>query len=40
MSQKDLSDEDLEEEFDKVFKSSEPKRNVFKIIREEKESEK
>jgi hypothetical protein len=40
MSQKDLSDEDLEEELDKVFKSSKRKRNVFKIIREERESQK
>jgi hypothetical protein len=38
VNQKDLSDEEIEEELDKAFKSSEGKRDVFKIIREEKES--
>ena len=38
MNQKDLSDEELEEELDKAFKSSDSKRDVFKIIRDEKES--
>ena len=38
MNQKDLSDEELEEELDKALKSSESKRDVFKIIRDEKES--
>ena len=38
MNQKDLSDEELEEELDKALKSSGSKRDVFKIIRDEKES--
>jgi len=38
VNQKDLSDEELEEELDKAIKSSESKRDVFKIIRDEKES--
>lgn len=38
MNQKELSDEELEEELDKALKSSESKRDVFKIIRDEKES--
>lgn len=38
MNQKDLSDDELEEELDKAFKSNESKRDVFKIIREEKEA--
>ena len=38
MSEKDLSDEELEEELDKSFKANESKKNVFNIIRNEKES--
>ncbi|MBY8985788.1 MAG: hypothetical protein KGD65_12005 [Candidatus Lokiarchaeota archaeon] len=38
MNQKDLTEEELEEELDKAFKSSDSKRDVFKIIRDEKES--
>lgn len=38
MSEKDLSDEELEEELDKAFKATESKTNVFNIIRNEKES--
>ncbi len=38
MNQKDTSDEELEEELDKAFKSSDAKRKVFKIIRKEKKS--
>jgi hypothetical protein len=38
VNQKELSDEELEEELDKALKSSESKRDVFKIIRDEKES--
>ena len=38
MSEKDLSDEELEEELDKAFKATESKKNVFNIIRNEKES--
>jgi hypothetical protein len=38
VNQKDLSDDELEEEIDKALKSFENKRDVFKIIREEKES--
>jgi len=38
VDQKELSDEELEEELDKALKSSESKRDVFKIIRDEKES--
>ena len=38
MSEKDLSDEELEEELDKAFKATESKTNVFSIIRNEKES--
>lgn len=32
---KDVSDEDLEKEFDKAFKANETKRNVFSILRKE-----
>jgi hypothetical protein len=38
VNQKDLSDEELEEELDKAYKSSERKKDVFKILRDEKES--
>ena len=38
MNQKELSDDELEEELDKAFNSSESKRDVFRIIRKEKES--
>ncbi|MHA2036779.1 MAG: hypothetical protein ACW98X_10120 [Promethearchaeota archaeon] len=38
MNKKDLSDEELEEELEKSFKSNESKKNVFKILRNEKES--
>ena len=38
MNQKDFSDEELGEEFDKAFKSHESQRVVLKIIRDEKES--
>ena len=38
MNQKDLSDEELEEELNKSLKASEGKRDVFSIIRKEKES--
>ena len=38
MSEKNLSDEELEEELDKAFKATESKKNVFAIIRNEKES--
>jgi len=34
----EISDEELEEELDKAFKDSESKRDVFSIIRKEKES--
>lgn len=35
MNEKEYSDEDLEEELDKAFKSSEKKPSVFRIIRNE-----
>jgi len=35
---KDISDDDLEEELDKALKTNEKKRDVFSIIRKEKES--
>ena len=38
MNEKEISDEELEEELDKAFKVSEGKRDVFSIIRKEKES--
>ena len=38
MEKEEISDEDLEEELDKAFKASEDKRDVFRIIRKEKES--
>ncbi|MFX1525853.1 MAG: hypothetical protein ACFFCC_20275 [Promethearchaeota archaeon] len=38
VKQKDLSDDELEEELDKALKVNEKKTNVFKIIRDEKES--
>ena len=38
MNNKDISDDELEEELEKSIKASEKKRDVFKIIRKEKES--
>jgi hypothetical protein len=38
VNQEDLSDEELEEELDKAIKSSVSKKDVFKIIRDEKKS--
>ena len=38
MNDKDISDDELEEELDKALKANEAKRDVFKIIRKEKES--
>jgi hypothetical protein len=38
MDNKDVSDEDLEKEFDKTFKANETKRNVFSILRKENSS--
>lgn len=38
VNHKDLSDDELEEELDKALKASEKKTNVFKIMRDEKES--
>ncbi|MFX0083702.1 MAG: hypothetical protein ACFE94_18280 [Candidatus Hodarchaeota archaeon] len=38
MNGKEITDEELEEELDKAFKASESKRDVFSIIRKEKES--
>ncbi|MFW9873441.1 MAG: hypothetical protein ACFFG0_10080 [Candidatus Thorarchaeota archaeon] len=38
MNKKEISDKDLEEELDKAFKANESKRDVFSIIRKEKES--
>ncbi|MFX1345849.1 MAG: hypothetical protein ACFFAI_12135 [Promethearchaeota archaeon] len=38
MNEKEISDEELEDELDKAFKVSEIKRNVFNIIRKERES--
>ncbi|MBY8992193.1 MAG: hypothetical protein KGD58_15720 [Candidatus Lokiarchaeota archaeon] len=38
MDNEEISDEELEEELDKAFKDSESKRDVFSIIRKEKES--
>ena len=38
MNEKEISDEELEEELDKALKVSESKRDVFSIIRKEKES--
>jgi hypothetical protein len=35
MNEKEYSDDELEEELDKAFKSSERKPSVFKIIRNE-----
>ena len=33
-----MSDDELEEELDKAFKSSEREKNIFSIMRKEKES--
>ena len=38
MNEKEISDEELEDELDKAFKVSESKRDVFSIIKKEKES--
>ena len=38
MEDKYISEDDLEEELDKALKASEKKRDVFSIIRKEKES--
>ncbi|MFX1530789.1 MAG: hypothetical protein ACFFBC_06725 [Promethearchaeota archaeon] len=38
MNEKEISDEELEDELDEAFKVSEIKRNVFSIIRKERES--
>ncbi|MFX1328326.1 MAG: hypothetical protein ACFE91_09290 [Promethearchaeota archaeon] len=38
MNDKNISDDELEEELDKALKASENKRDVFSIIRKEKES--
>jgi hypothetical protein len=38
VNEKEISDDELEEELDKAFKASEDKRDVFSIIRKEKES--
>ncbi len=38
MNEKDILDEELEEELDKAFKASEKKKNIFTILRKEKES--
>ncbi len=38
MNDKNISDDELEEELDKALKASEKKRDVFSIIRKEKES--
>lgn len=38
MNDKDISDDELEEELEKALKKNETKRDVFRIIRDEKES--
>lgn len=38
MNEKKIPDDELEEELDKALKASEKKRDVFSIIRKEKES--
>ncbi|MFX0021592.1 MAG: hypothetical protein ACFE9S_04650 [Candidatus Hermodarchaeota archaeon] len=38
MHDKDLSDDELEEELEKALEADEKKRDVFKIIRNEKDS--
>ncbi|MFX1417955.1 MAG: hypothetical protein ACFE9N_03425 [Promethearchaeota archaeon] len=38
MNEKNISDDDLEDEIEKAIKSSEKKRDIFKILRKEKES--
>jgi len=38
VNQKDISDDDLDEELEKALKNNETKRDVFRIIRNEKES--
>ena len=38
MNEKNFPDDELEEELDKTLKASEKKRDVFSIIRKEKES--
>ena len=39
MKDKEITDEELEEELDKAFKASEKQKNVFTIMRQEKDSE-
>ena len=39
MRDKEISNADLEEEFEKAFKKNEVKRNVFKILRDEKSAQ-
>jgi len=38
VNEKEISDEKLEDELDKAFRDGESKRDVFSIIRKEKES--
>lgn len=38
MNENDISDDELEDELENALKANEKKRNVFKIIRNEKES--
>ncbi|MFX0037976.1 MAG: hypothetical protein ACFFCY_05545 [Promethearchaeota archaeon] len=38
MNNKDISDDELEEEIEKALKVNEKKKNVFRILRNEKES--
>ena len=39
MGDRDVSDEELEEELEKAFKKNELRRNVFKILRDEKSAQ-
>ena len=39
MGEKGISDEELEEEFEKALKKNELRRNVFKILRDEKSAQ-
>lgn len=39
MRDKEISNDDLEEEFEKAFKKNELKSNVFKILRDEKSAQ-
>ncbi|MFX1376196.1 MAG: hypothetical protein ACFFA0_10310 [Promethearchaeota archaeon] len=38
MNKEEISDDELEDELDRVFKTNENKRDVFSIIRKERES--